>query len=147
MRHISHEQMPCEMMWKQCVPVSLLRASYFTFVELFYPALEGTGSLMMGRTSAANSLNAQVWFLNAGHQIHTRGNTECTAEMSSVSSEGQRRVGCYFFTELSVSIRQTRFLLYLDRAKGGFHSDGVEALVWFPKEPSSEQLLKEPFFS
>lgn len=33
-RHIPHEQMPCEMMWKQCVPVSLLRASYFTFVEL-----------------------------------------------------------------------------------------------------------------
>lgn len=41
----------------------------------------------MGQTSAANSLNAQVWFLNAGHQIHASGNTECTTEMSSVSSE------------------------------------------------------------
>lgn len=48
------------------------------------------------------------------------GNTECTAEMSSVSSE-------VFHS-------------------GEFHSDGVEALVWFPKEPSSEQFLKEPFF-
>lgn len=74
----------------------------------------------MGQTSAANSLNAQAWFLNAGHQIHTSGNTECTAEMSSVSSE-------VFHS-------------------GEFHSDGVEALVWFPKEPSSEQFLKEPFF-
>lgn len=109
---------------------------------------------MMGRTTAANSLNAQVWFLNAGHQIHASGNTECTAEMSRVSSVVFTRDkdvwdanrNSYLLTELSVSLSKTSFLLYLDRAKGGFHSDGVQGLFWVPKNPFSEYFLKEPFF-